>query len=269
MPLAAAVPPRIEVHGHRGARALRPENTMAAFEYAIEQGVDALELDLGVTRDDVVVVSHDPILKAPLCKGPRRSARIRELTLSEVRQWDCGAARNRQFPRQQTAPGARVPTLEEVFGLAPRGTFRFNIETKSFPGKPELAPAPARFVELVLGVIRRHRLESRVILQSFDYRTLHEMKRQSPEIALAALYDGRPKDFTAIAREAAADMVSPEHKLATPARVRQAHDAGLRVVAWTANKPAEWDRLIAAGVDGIITDDPAALLAHLRRLRLR
>jgi glycerophosphoryl diester phosphodiesterase len=262
----AAEPVRaVEVHGHRGARALRPENTLPAFEYAIAQGVDALELDMAVSKDGVVVVSHDPFLKPPICSGPKRQAAIQELTLEEIRQWDCGAVRNPRFPKQQTVPGTRVPTLDEVFALAPKGSFKFNIETKIFPDHPELAPPPVEFVRLVLAEIRKHHLESRVILQSFDFRTLHEMRKQAPEIKLAALYQGPPRSFVAIAQEAGADMISPEHHLVTPEQVRAAHAAGIPVVAWTADTPADWDRLLAAGVDAIITDDPAALIAHLER----
>src|SRR3954452_1507569 len=91
----------IAVHGHRGARAMRPENTLPAFEYAIAQGVDALELDMAVTKDHVIVVSHDPMLREPVCKGPRDGAIIHDLTLAEVRQWDCGGTRNPLFAKQQ------------------------------------------------------------------------------------------------------------------------------------------------------------------------
>src|SRR5438874_10115618 len=87
----------IQVHGHRGARAMRPENTLPAFEYAIGAGVDVLELDMAVTRDNVVVVSHDPYLEPPVCSGPRPKAVIHELTLSEIRQWDCGKIANPGF----------------------------------------------------------------------------------------------------------------------------------------------------------------------------
>lgn len=260
-----SAPRRVLVHGHRGARALRPENTLPAFEYAIAQGVDALELDMAVTQDNVLVVSHDPELKPPICTGPEPSAVIHTLTLAGVRQWDCGAVRNPNFPRQQTVPGTRMPTLDEVFALASRGNFVFNIETKSFPEHPELTPPPAEFVKLVLAEIRKHHLESRVILQSFDFRTLHEMRKIAPEIKLSALYEGLPKDFTAIAQEAGAGIVSPEFHLVTAEQVRAAHAAGLQVVPWTADTAADWDRLIEAGVDAIITDDPASLLEHLGR----
>jgi glycerophosphoryl diester phosphodiesterase len=255
---------RIQVHGHRGARARYPENTLPAFEYAIRAGVDVLELDMAVTRDNVVVVSHDPHLSPVICQGPHVGALIHDLTLAEVREMDCGALRNPHFPEQHPVPGTRIPTLDEVFQLAPRGSFRFNIETKSFPDKPEYTPPPAEFVRLVLEEIRKHKLESRVILQSFDFRTLVEMKKVAPEIELAALYEGKQRDFVSIAREARADIISPDYHLVTPEQVQTAHEASLQVVPWTANDPRDWAKLIDAGVDAIISDDPAALIAYLK-----
>jgi glycerophosphoryl diester phosphodiesterase len=256
---------RILVHGHRGARAVRPENTLPAFEYAIEQGVDALELDVAVTKDNVLVVSHDPVLHPPVCSGPRNGAAIRELTLVEVREWDCGARKNPLFPRQEPVPGTRIPTLDEVFALANRGSFDYNVETKSFPDHPEFTPPPDEFSRMLLDVIRKHQLEKRVIVQSFDFRTLVAMKRMAPEIRLSALVENDSRDFVTIAREAHAGIISPHYGLVTPEKVRQAHAAGLKVVPWTANTPAQWDRLIAAGVDAIISDDPAELIAYLKR----
>ena len=244
---------------------MRPENTLPAFEYAIAAGVDALELDMAVTRDNVIVVSHDPYLHPPICTGPQPKAAIRELTFEEVRKWDCGATRNPAQPRQQPVPGTRMPSLDEVFDLAPKGNFEFNIETKSFPDHPELTPPPEEFARMVLEKVRAHHLESRVILQSFDFRTLRAMKKLAPEIRLSALYEGSPKSFVEIAKEAGAGIVSPAFGLVTPERVKEAHAAGLQVIPWTPNRPADWDRLMAAKVDAIITDDPAGLIAHLRR----
>jgi glycerophosphoryl diester phosphodiesterase len=166
---------KILVHGHRGARAVRPENTMPAFEYAVGIGVDVLELDVAVTKDDVLVVSHDPHMNPAICTAPegwKGPDIIRQMTLAELRKWDCGARRNPQFPRQEPVPGTRVPTLDEVFALAPRGSFEFNVETKIFAKKPELTPAPEEFSRLLLETIRKHHLEKRVIVQSFDFRTL-------------------------------------------------------------------------------------------------
>src|SRR4051812_16203646 len=230
MIVGSAFAQNIQVHGHRGARAMRPENTLPAFEYAIAQGVDALELDMAVTKDGILVVSHDPELRGPVCTGPKERAVIHELTLAEVRQWDCGAKQNPLFATQQTVPGTKMPTLDEVFALAPKGKFLFNIETKIFAQRPEVTPPPEEFVRLVLLVIRMHHLESRVILQSFDFRTLHAMKKLAPEIRRAALYEGASRSFVEIGKEAGAQIVSPVFHLVTPEQVKAAHAAGLEVL---------------------------------------
>jgi glycerophosphoryl diester phosphodiesterase len=272
----AASPPRIHVHGHRGARALRPENTLPAFAYAIEQGVDVLELDLAVTKDDVLVVSHDPRMNPVFCEGPAGSETvIRRMTLAELRRWDCGAKPNPAFPKQVAVRGTRVPTLQEVFDLVKRqgSGVEFNIETKISAAMPELTPAPQRFAELVLDVVRQNNLTSRVILQSFDFRTLQAMKKLEPKMRLSALY---PISMTMphrtlvdLAKEAGAGIVSPQFTTVRREEVVAAHKAGLVVVPWTANEPAVWDALIAAEVDAIISDDPAALIAYLKGKGLR
>jgi glycerophosphoryl diester phosphodiesterase len=218
----------IQVHGHRGARAVMPENTIAAFEYAIGVGVDAIEMDVVVTRDDVVVVSHDPYLPS--------GTFIRELSAAE----------------------AALPTLDQVFALARLGDFLFNIEAKVSEH------TPPDFAELVLDRIGEHGVQSRVIFQSFDFEILHRMNRLAPGITLAALWEGPARSFVEIAAEAGAGIVAPQYLLVTPEQVQASHQAGLRVIPWTANTLADWKRLIAAGVDGIITDDPAALIAYLR-----
>ena len=132
--------------------------------------------------------------------------------------------------------------------------------------RPRLAPPPERFAELVYQAIRRHNLEGRAMVQSFDFRILHAMGRIAPEIRLGALYMGRPKSFVEIARRAGAGIVAPYHALATARQVQAAHAAGLQVLVWTANRPRDWRRLIAAQVDAIITDNPEALLAYLKEI---
>ncbi len=260
----------MRVHGHRGARAVLAENTLAAFEYAIGIGVDAVELDVGVSKDGVVIVSHDPYLASPICTGPRGKAAIRELTLAEIREWDCGSTRNPAFPRQKPVPRARVPTLDEVFELAAGNRVQFNVETKIFGDHPELSPPPDEFARLVLAAIRKYRMEDRVNILSFDFRTLHAMQKIAPEIQLTALWEGDTmRDFVSIAREAGAATVSPHHSQVTPEKVSVAHAAGLEIVAWTANTPADWAKLIASNVDAIVTDDPEALIDYLRAKGLR
>jgi len=272
----ASAAPRIQVHGHRGARAVRPENSLPAFAYAVEQGVDVLELDLAVTKDDVLVVSHDSSMNPAFCTGPAGSQTvIRKMTLGELRRWDCGAKANRDFPKQGAVPGTRVPTLQEVFDLVKKQGSRveFNIETKISAAKPELTPTPERFVELVLQVVRKNGLTARVMLQSFDYRTLHAMKKLEPKMRLSALYPNGPmmphRTLLELAKESGAGIVSPHYLTVRAEEVAAAQKAGLTVAPWTANEPADWDKLIAAGVDAIISDDPAALIAYLKAKGLR
>jgi len=247
-----------------------PENTLPAFTYAIHQGVDALEMDIAVTKDNVIVVSHDPILHWPVCTGPQENAVIHELTLAEVRQWDCGAVQNPRFHTQKVIRGTRMPTLDEVFQLAGRGNFDYDIETKSFPDQPQYTPPPEEFVRLVLAKIRQYKLEKRIILLSFDFRTLVAMRKLAPEIRLSALTETDTREFAEITKDAAhAEIISPEVRLVTPAKVAAAHAAGIQVVPWTANTPQEWDMLIQAHVDAIISDDPAELIVHLKKHGLR
>ena len=211
--------PRIRVHGHRGARARMPENTLAGFQYAVRCGADAIELDLVLTGDGQVVASHDPVLKA----GPE-------------------------------------PRLDDLFRLASMGSFAYDVEIKwRTPAEPRA------LVESVLDKIREWRLEARVSILSFDFRVLTIMRSLAPEIRLCALTETDARGFNEIAKEAAsAETVAPQFHLVSAAKVEAAHAAGLQVVPWTVNAPRDWDALIAAGVDGIVTDDPAALIAHLK-----
>lgn len=266
----AAPARRILVHGHRGARALRPENTLPAFQYAIAQGVDVLELDMAVTRDNVIVISHDTHMNRAICQGPAGETAIHQLSLEQVWQWDCGALKNPNFPLQQPVPGTKMPTLDEVFDLAAPSAVELNIETKINPQTPELAPDPLTFSQLVVDAVRRHKMERRVMVQSFDFRTLKAVRTLAPEIRLSALYEGTPKSFLEIARDAGGvEIISPRYSLATPEQVLAAHAAGMQVMPWTANTPAIWERLVEAQVDAIISDDPAALIAWLKARQLR
>ena len=282
----------ILVHGHRGSRATRPENTLPAFEYAIEHGTDVLELDLAVTKDNVLVVSHSPYLTQRTSDDPRMAAvlanertcvgpalpvgtLIHSLTLAQLKQYDCGAKALSAFPKQVAVPGTKIPTFDEVLDLAPRGNFAFNVETKIFINHPEITPSPEVFVKMIDDAVKRHHLETRVILQSFDFRTLHAMKTLDPAIRLSALfgqakYDvmmgitDSDKSFVHIAKISGADILSPDESLVTPAQVEAAHAAGLQVAPYTVNTTEGWKKMADAHVDAIITDDPTALLQWLR-----
>lgn len=275
---AASGAAAIEVHGHRGARARVAENTLPAFEEALRIGVDVLEFDLGVTKDGVVVVSHDQSLGPVACLAPggksiEKPVPIRSLTLEEVRAYDCGSVPNPRFPRQRRVPGTKVPTLEEVFSLVERSTHPaarrvgFNIETKIVPGLPDMSPAPEEFSRLVVEVVRRHGFSERTIVQSFDYRTLLAVKAADPRIRTSMLTSDNLMDMVGVARGAKADILSPYYPWITRETVDALHRAGVRVAPWTVNEPEAWEALLGYGVDAIITDDPEALIAYLKTRR--
>jgi glycerophosphoryl diester phosphodiesterase len=255
---------RPAVHGHRGARALYPENTIPGFIYAIEAGADFIELDVLATADDALVACHDPVLRRRVYSGPGGPRKIREMTLEQLRRWDCGSRTNLRFPRQRPVPGVCIPTLEEVFDLAPLGQFGFNIELKSFPRRPSLGAPPERLAALAVEAINRRNLAARVMVQSFDFRVLSEVRRLAPGILLSALCPLGARSLASTGASAGTRIVGPYYRLVTPARVAAAHRAGLSVIPWTVNRPRAWERLVRAGVDGIITDDPEALVMHLR-----
>jgi glycerophosphoryl diester phosphodiesterase len=269
------VAPCFEVQGHRGTRALRPENTLPAFEYALREGIDVLEMDMAVTRDNVIVISHDPRINPQICLGPgaahiTNAPLIHDLTLAEVKTFDCGTLKNPRFATQQTVPGTTIPTLDEVFEMVEKSrlpaakTIQFNIETKIFPAHPEYTVSPEQFVSLALDCFRKHNMMNRVILQSFDPRTLVEVKKLEPKLRIAALVDDKKIDMIALGRRLKAEIISPEWKLVTPALVEQAHHAGMQVVPWAPNEPEQWDKLLGMKVDAIITDDPGALAKHVK-----
>lgn len=280
-----------DLQGHRGARGLAPENTLAGFTLAQDLGVTTLETDLAVTRDGSVVISHDPTLNPALVRGPdgqwlaAPGPAIRTLTLDALKRYDIGrldpaSKYARQFPEQQPADGQRFPTLVEFFAQA-APTVRFNIEIKTDPTKPDLTLDPATFARLAVDGIRKGKAEARSTLQSFDWRGLIEARKRAPEIATGCLsiesssFDtvqrssGRPSpwlgglDLAAhggsvprLAKAAGCATWSPFWRNVTAETVKEAQALGLKVVPWTVNAPAEMGRLIDLGVDGLITDYP-------------
>jgi glycerophosphoryl diester phosphodiesterase len=273
-PPLAPPAPSVEVQGHRGARALRPENTMAAFAYAVEAGADVLEMDVVVTRDGVPIVHHDLELDPTKCRlrdgTPLPDGRpLHAMTLAEVRALDCGSMPQPAFPDQVLVPGAGIPTLAEVLrwvASRPAGDkppIRLNIEAKSLPDRPDLAVPPDAFARIVASEVRARGLTQRTTFQSFDHRVVAAMRRHDPTIKCAVLLSDPAPDLVAVARAVDASIVSPRHDWLTADQVRALHAEDLRVVPWTANDPASWRRLITMGVDGIITDDPAGLRAFL------
>ena len=285
----------IDVQGHRGARGLLPENTIPAFERAIELGVDVLELDLGLTRDGVPVVHHDRGLNPDRTRdaagawlsGP--GPFIRTLDPAELSEFDVGRAAPggktaEQFPEQAPRDGTRIPTLSEVLALGRRpgaGAIRFNLETKLTPLAPEETAGPEEFARAVVAVLRAEGMLGRANVQSFDWRVLFEARRLAPELSTVCLtaeqswldnvHRGRPdpSPWTAgldigafggsvprMVEAAGCAVWSPYYRDLTAEALAEAHALGLKVVVWTVNEADEMLALARLGVDGIITDYP-------------
>jgi glycerophosphoryl diester phosphodiesterase len=291
-----------DLQGHRGARGLRPENTLAGFEFALELGVSTLELDCAITADGVVVVSHDPVLNPDHTRDEQgrfldsAGPPIATLTWAQLQRYDVGRLRPgtsyaARFPDQQAVDGERIPRLVDVFALArSRGDadVRFNVETKLSPDQPGLTVPPEPFAQAVVDAVRSAGLESRTTFQSFDWRTLMIVRRIAPGIATVALTDqqpgedtievGRPgpspwlggldiEDFAGsvprLVHASGARTWSPNYRDIDARVVEEAHALGLAVVPWTVNEPAAMQRVIALGVDGMISDRPDLLRSVL------
>lgn len=294
---AAVHAAEFDLQGHRGARGLAPENTLAGFARALAVGVTTLETDLAVTRDGVVVISHDPTLNPDLTRNAQgnwlagKGPTIRSLSLAQLQPYELGRLNPAspyaaQFPAQVPVDGQRFPTLAEMFALAAQSMapVRFNLETKITPTGGDDTVDAATFARLALAAIRQAGVASRTTVQSFDWRTLLEMKRQAPDIATACLTIESP-NFDTVARMGSTP--SPWHagldlrqyggslprlvvaagcgtwsmfwRNVTAIDVAEAHALGLKVLPWTVNDPVEMAKLIEMRVDGIITDYPDRL----------
>jgi glycerophosphoryl diester phosphodiesterase len=281
-----------DLQGHRGARGLAPENTLPGFARALEIGVTTLELDLRLTKDGVVVVHHDARLNPDTTRGPdgqfltEVGPAVHSLTLEELRRYDVGRLKARtpyarRLPAQEPADGARIPTLAEVFELARSAGaahVRFNIETKLAPGSHD-TPEPEAFARAVAEAVRAAGVGDRVMVQSFDWRTLRILAGIAPELARSCLtseghfdtmqrgIDG-PSPWTAgldidaygsvpaLVHAAGCRVWSPSFRDLTEERLARAKELGLAVVPWTVNAPEDMARLVDWGVDGLITDYP-------------
>jgi glycerophosphoryl diester phosphodiesterase len=263
----------IDLQGHRGARGLLPENTLPSFERAIALGVTTLEMDVGVTRDGVVVVHHDRRLNPDLARGPdgqyvrAPAPTIHSLGFAELQRYDVGRLRPgseyaSKFPLQKPLDGTRIPKLSDVLKLDSR--VRFNIETKIIPDAPDETLPPEPFARALIAEVRKAGVEGRTTIQSFDFRTLKVVEREAPEIATAYLASRRHPDPAPVA-QAGAKIWSPDFTILDEKRMSEARRFGLKVVPWTVNEPADIARVLDLGVDGIISDYPDRVRQELQR----
>ncbi len=295
-----------DLQAHRGGRGLWPENTLLAFGNAIRLGVTTLELDVGVTADGHVVISHDPNLNPNITRGPSGQwlsgpgPNIWSLSYAHLSGYDVGRINPNtkyaaDFAQQQGSDGVRIPRLSDLFELAKQlgaTDIEFHIETKIDPRFAERTLSPEAFVAALLKTVREAGVLSRVTVQSFDWRTLAELRRVAPQVRttyltsdlanLNTLADGAwtlgltPRQYggsvahmvLAAAGKATAVTWSPHFRSLTADQVRSAQALGLRVVPWTVNRPSDMQALIAMGVDGLITDFPDLLRGAMQAANL-
>jgi len=263
----------IDWQGHRGARGLLPENTIPAFLKALEYPVTTLELDVVISKDGKVVVSHEPWMSAGICQYPNGGAiteeqeqklRIMDMAYAKIQEYDCGSRGNENFP-EQTPMVVAKPLLDTLFAAVRvwcaengRPLPDYNIEIKSKPAwDGVLTPEPNEFAKRLLTVVEQAGVRERTCIQSFDPRALRAVHELSPQMKTAWLVsdtDGLEANLEELGF--LPTIYSPYYKLVTANVVAEAHEKGLRIIPWTVNDTDEMRALIKMGVDGIITDYP-------------
>ena len=290
-------PPK--VHGHRGARGILPENSLPAIEHALNCGVDGVEVDLCVTKDNVVVLHHDLFLSPFIARKPTgefvdQPIPIRSLTFRELTQFDIGQLNTKsdygkKFSEQKPRPNTPVPTLQqfvEILTQHHNNEVIFNLELKGSPDRPSLIPSPEKYVQLVADVLRSHDCIHRCFVQSFDWKLVRLMGNQFAQLNTGLLTDAQedgdpqfpapgvssqwtdgwvlnPNGQTIpdLVSDAGAAVWSSNYQDINPHLMERARSLGLEVYVWTVNEPTDMLRMIELGVDVITTDYPDRLLA--------
>ena len=270
-----SMPTFFDRQGHRGCRGLMPENTVPAMIKALALGVTTLEMDVVISKDKQVILSHEPFFSHHISTKPdgrpveaseEKRFNIFQMTFGETQQFDVGLKPHPGFSQQEKL-AVRKPLLSEVIDTveaycqAKKIPLPFyNIETKSNPQTDHIFhPAPEEFVELLMHVVNQKKIMERVIIQSFDFRTLQVMNRKYPLVKTALLiedYDKRGVDIQLQELGFTPSIYSPHYSLVTPELVRKCHDQKMKLIPWTVNDETTIRQLQKMGVDGIITDYP-------------
>jgi glycerophosphoryl diester phosphodiesterase len=259
-----------DYQGHRGCRGLMPENTIPAFLKAIDLHVITLEMDVVITKDQQVIVSHEPFFNHEITtkldgsfieEKEERNYNIYQMTYAETQRYDVGLKQHPRFPKQQKI-AVNKPLLSDVIDTieALRSSMFYNIETKTKPETDGIFhPKPDVFVNLLMDVIKSKHIQNRVIIQSFDIRTLQFLHLKYPKIRTALLvedFDKRSFDTQLKDLGFVPTIYSPEQSLVTNELVKACKHLGVKLIPWTVNNANKIDSLKAMGVDGIISDYP-------------
>jgi glycerophosphoryl diester phosphodiesterase len=260
-----------DIQGHRGCRGLMPENTIPAFLKAVDIGVTTLELDVVVSKDKQLVVSHEPYLSPTICTGlegenfeDAKKYNLYQMTYTEISQCDCGSKVHPKYPEQQKIKVSKpllmsvIDTIEAYIKEKKLRPVLYNIETKSEVETDNIAhPAPAEFVRLLYDVLKEKGILGRTTVQSFDIRTLQAIKRLDDKLSLALLVAEKPyfaENIKELGFKPA--IYSPYYILVTDTLVQYCRSEGIKLIPWTVNEYEEMLKLKKLGVDGIITDYP-------------
>lgn len=267
--------PTFDKEGHRGCRGLMPENTIPAMLFALSVGVTTLEMDAHITKDQKVIISHDPYFNHDITTKPdgkwlepgeEKKLLLYGMNYSETLQYDVGLKPNIRFPRQKKMP-AHKPLLGDLIDSVEEFCIRkkihlpfYNIETKSMPATDLLNhPAPEEFVDILMGVVLSKHVMDRTIIQSFDPRTLQVLHRKYPSVMTALLIDGFNKTQLGVQLKQLGfvpTIYSPEYTLVTDSLLIQCHKVNMKVIPWTVDDKGTIEELRKMGIDGIITDYP-------------
>jgi glycerophosphoryl diester phosphodiesterase len=278
---AAMAQSTFDIEGHRGCRGLYPENTIPAFLNAVKLGVNTLELDIVVSKDGKLVVSHDPIMNDVICLKPDGTPvafddgdkyKIYDMTYEEIKQFDCGSRGNPKFP-EQVKMKVYKPLLSDVIDTVERyikehelPPVYYNIETKSTVKGDELTtPKPEPFTKLFYNLVKSKGVLGRCILQSFDPRTLQVMHKLDTTVTTALLIEnleGMEKNIKKLGFTPT--IYSPNYMFVTKKQVEACHELGMKILPWTVNDEKKMIALKEMGVDGIISDYPDRAIKVLR-----
>ncbi len=273
--MAQAQERSIDWQGHRGCRGLYPENTIQAMLKAIDLGVSTLELDVVITKDKQVILSHEPFMSAEISTNPEgksitaseeKTYNIYQLDYAAIQTWDVGLKPHPRFPQQEKTP-AKKPLLTDVIDAVEAYTrmhnippVQYNIETKSDPeGDDTYHPKPAEFVSLLLDVIQGKGIAPRTIIQSFDVRTIQLVHTQYPELKTAFLVEETSAKKLKTQLNALGfipTIFSPAYQFVDQKLVNSCRRKGMHVIVWTVNTLPEMQKMLDLGVDGIISDYP-------------
>jgi glycerophosphoryl diester phosphodiesterase len=263
---------KLDRQGHRGTRGLMPENTIQAMKKAMDIGVETLELDVVISKDKQVVVSHDPYMSADITTKPdgtpvtadeQKSINLYQLTYDQIKKYDVGSKQHPQFPEQKNFR-AYKPLLSELIDSVEAYAKakklpqpRYNIEIKMSPATDNVYnPEPAEFVKLVMPICQQ-KLGTRYNIQSFDARPLQLIHKEYPKVAIAYLTaNTKSVDENLATLGFTPKTYSPYYKGVTAETVKACHDKGMQIIPWTVNTKPEIESLVKLAVDGIITDYP-------------